>query len=410
MWNGYQLGHSHAWARGEHQDVYLCPYLNEFVIATRDAKALTVMFKARVLQREELRQKIKARISPNKTRLAPISPSTESQATPSSFYSSVQVLQSAYNLLPPLSKAAPLLSWWTSSRSLKEEKSQQQEPKQSQEQKMEPLQTNLEQSELVEEQTSVSQHSEISTGHPEEPKLTLEPQSIMIATYFSSLTPASQNPHSFLPPPSPKEKKLQKDTEKLLLHVVGGEQDEAEAMLKRDPVFALSYGTVTDKSERKFNRITGFQYAIWALDWHMWEMMLRQFTKNEHWKSAAEQYQELDTKSTEHGKVFNLEPLIQALQTYSDKYSEWPYEERKKHWCQEIGRLQRQLPRHVVSEYCRPDRSFKPCPSFTEQTPLPRGKGKEKEWYESGGYKLGTDLAWYRGFFSWGASICLTAH
>lgn len=32
---------------------------------------------------------------------------------------------------------------------------------------------------------------------------------------------------------------------------------------------------------------------------------------------------------------------------------------------------QRELPAHVVHEYCRPDRSFDPCPAINEPT-LPR--------------------------------------
>ena len=54
-----------------------------------------------------------------------------------------------------------------------------------------------------------------------------------------------------------------------LAHVVKGEQRQAEEMLKKNRYLALASGTVTDHADRSFNNITGFQYAVWALDWHM---------------------------------------------------------------------------------------------------------------------------------------------
>jgi hypothetical protein len=237
-------------------------------------------------------------------------------------------------------------------------------------------------------------------------------QAIIIPPAAPATSPKlSQSRHILLPSPKPEQKYQpeQKDVETVLLQVVGGEQDEAEAMLKKlDPVLALSYGTVADKSERKFSRITGFQYAVWALDWHMWEMMLRQFNKTEHWVLAAQQYEELEKKGTAHGKAFSLQPLIDALQTYSDKYSGWTTEQCEKYWCQEVGRLQSQLPWHVVNEYCRPDRPFDPCPTFAEQKPLPRGKGREKEWLHLNGSHRKT-LGAEGGDWAWGRAGSSTA-
>jgi len=67
------------------------------------------------------------------------------------------------------------------------------------------------------------------------------------------------------------------DLPKFLKLVVEGEQDQAEAMLEENPVLALFPGNVTDLSGRSFNNITGFQYAVWALDSCMWKMMLRSY-------------------------------------------------------------------------------------------------------------------------------------
>ncbi len=175
------------------------------------------------------------------------------------------------------------------------------------------------------------------------------------------------------------------------LHLVGGgKQDEAEAMLKVNPSLVLGYGKLTDSAGRQFKRITAFQYALWALDAHMWEMLLKYF-KEEHTRLAYEQLVELDTQGTEHGKEISWAPLIRALKTYNDNYEKWSVEQ-----CEQqltlIGQEQDKLAEHVVSEYCRPDRPFDPTPQFDENT-LPRGKGdRECEWR-----KIKLKWCWTRG-------------
>ena len=44
-------------------------------------------------------------------------------------------------------------------------------------------------------------------------------------------------------------------------------------MLKDNAELALASGDVTDTAGRTFKNITGFQYAVWALDWKMWTMI-----------------------------------------------------------------------------------------------------------------------------------------
>ena len=165
----------------------------------------------------------------------------------------------------------------------------------------------------------------------------------------------------------------QADVNKLLLHIARGEQPEAEDMLQipGNEVLLLHKGTVTDYSDRTFENITGFQYALWALDWHMWKM-LKKYLPNEE---ALAQLEELETQGTVHGKHYDFRPLIQALQTYVDQFSAWytahNWSAIENHWSKVVGGAQRQVPVHVANEYCRQDRAFHPAPSFTEET-LPR--------------------------------------
>ena len=75
---------------------------------------------------------------------------------------------------------------------------------------------------------------------------------------------------------------------------------------------------------------------------------------------------------------------------------------------------QRDVPVHVANEYCRPDRSFDPCPAFDEQT-LPRVldvvsmSPNRRAWFPSpaaGG--LGVDFAYCRSgrWRRWGGRRC----
>jgi hypothetical protein len=179
-----------------------------------------------------------------------------------------------------------------------------------------------------------------------------------------------------------------------LLHVTRGEQDEAEAMLKLIPGLELTSGNVTDLSGRTFENITGFQYAIWALDWHMWSMILKYLPEIE----AALQLQILEDVGTAYGTHFSFKPLILALNNYVKNYELSTYEQCEKYWCQQVGGEQLQLPAHAVNEYCRPDRPFHPLPSFLEVN-LPRTMNTDKGfWFtaEYKGGKLGVKWGVYR--------------
>ncbi|MCE3238488.1 MAG: hypothetical protein K0R24_1469, partial [Gammaproteobacteria bacterium] len=153
--------------------------------------------------------------------------------------------------------------------------------------------------------------------------------------------------------------------------VAEGEQDKAEAMLKANPHLGVATGSVTDLSKRTFQNITALQYALWALDWNMWLMLLKYIPREE----AQLQAMALDENGTEHGKHFDFSPLLNAYQTYEQNYSAWykanNWEAMEIHWCKQVGGAQLLLPAHAINEYCRPDRAFYPVPNFNQEG-LPR--------------------------------------
>jgi ankyrin repeat protein len=163
-----------------------------------------------------------------------------------------------------------------------------------------------------------------------------------------------------------------RDAQTFLKHIVSGQSGEAEAMLKQNVGLALVAGTVTDLSQRKFKRITGFQYAVWALDWQMWKMLLKYLPK----EAAQEQVRGCETgpwiamHDVHAGGL--IQGLINALQKSIDVCDLWSFEQCAQRWVQHVGGAQLLLPVHVLQEYCQSNRPFAPCPNFSTDYELER--------------------------------------
>ncbi len=162
---------------------------------------------------------------------------------------------------------------------------------------------------------------------------------------------------------APKKPLDEKALGQLLRFVAEGEQDKAEELIKKDNNLLLLAGNVTDLSGREFEGIAAFQYALWAMDWHMWTMIKKYLPP----EAQSQQFTELESKGTAHGKHFSLQELTDALQVYVDNAEKWNYNQRAENqWCKVVGGAQKKLPAHVVNEYCRGDRPFEPCPQEWE--------------------------------------------
>ncbi len=175
---------------------------------------------------------------------------------------------------------------------------------------------------------------------------------------------------------------------KFLERVAHGEQDKAEELLKdvyqgnvKKIQQALLYqGKFTDYSGRTFH-CSAYEYAYWAKDTHMCRMLERymdDYTKATM-LARVTKIEETGLSYTQDGVAycthhFDLEPLIQALQSYVDNYDALVAAHNitaiKAAWMK-VGLAQRDVPAHVAQEYCRPDRSFVPRPEFNDAT-LPR--------------------------------------
>ena len=193
------------------------------------------------------------------------------------------------------------------------------------------------------------------------------------------------------------------DLDKFLKHIGFGEQDEAEAMLKVNSELAFMPGDLIDCAGRVFKQISGFQYAVWALDWHMWTMIKKYIEKPSFLSVLLKQQlitlnnEGVDIKESRGGgyrktKQVSWQNLIDALQKNIDNYHVWTNEQRQSHWCHQVGRAQLTLPTHVINEYNFPASISRWC-GFVD------------------GQELGKDFAWSickSGFAIREASSCIS--
>ncbi|AMP88263.1 hypothetical protein [Legionella pneumophila] len=214
------------------------------------------------------------------------------------------------------------------------------------------------------------------------------------------------------------------DVHKLLYHVTHGEHEAVKVMLEGDMSLIYKRGKVTDCSGRVFDNISAFEYALWALDKHMWAKMIACIPHNEEGRKVfaklIAQYNKVNTDGVTYrlnGKTITEQhfdfknTLIKELQTQVNSLNapgiqDW--DAIDKQWREGVGGAQKLLPMHVVYEYCS-NEPFYPVPKFTSQ-PKSLKKfynsttKKAEDWF-SADSKLGSEFAVYRGGASHWASV-----
>ena len=188
----------------------------------------------------------------------------------------------------------------------------------------------------------------------------------------------------------------------LLNHVVRGEQDKAEEILKKYPQMALIKGKVTDYANREMS-CTVFQYAVWAGDWYMYKMLKKYMTP----AACDEQLDQLNKfgLSRKYGTHFDFNPLIRAYQNYNSRPENLSYKLEEALWLK-VAEQQAMLPMHVINQFFHPTRSFfenDQLPEFKELT-LPRNSKFRNDssaaFPMNGNYDFGIDYGLVRGDLS----------
>ncbi|MBN9231434.1 MAG: F-box protein [Legionella sp.] len=172
--------------------------------------------------------------------------------------------------------------------------------------------------------------------------------------------------------------------QQFLRHVVHGDHAAVTAMLRENITLLVHRDQVTDYSQRTFDLVSGFEYAVWALDAPMWTTMLACIPKNE-WgtKLVAQlqaQYHRVKTQGityTLQGKIhleshFDLQAtLLAALQSLLTRIALMPRTSHNRQLINldfraDVGGAQKLLPMHFVAEYCS-QQPFDPLPTFDAQ-------------------------------------------
>jgi hypothetical protein len=157
-----------------------------------------------------------------------------------------------------------------------------------------------------------------------------------------------------------------------------GNQDKAKSLLEKNHQLFTERGMIND-GVRTFKNVTGFEYALWVPDRHMWEMILNSVPKGEEGRKIVEdllkQYNEFmangltyeyEGKTVINSKHYDIEPLINAHKEYDDNFDVWYKNYHNKlidFWCQDIGGLQKLAPACVRQLYRN---GFQPMPTFKE--------------------------------------------
>ena len=133
--------------------------------------------------------------------------------------------------------------------------------------------------------------------------------STVLTACDSGETIAPTAPIFFNPIPAPcKDNQFIKDLQ-FIQHVVSGTRKEAETLLKKTPRLAFSKFKITDQAGRNFSNITALQYALWALDWSMYEVIATHLPIDVVQQQA--QQQEALTLNCGHNRHYQLRELLQ---------------------------------------------------------------------------------------------------
>ena len=183
--------------------------------------------------------------------------------------------------------------------------------------------------------------------------------------------------------------------------VVHGEYEKVKTMLKDGPHLPLfcQRTTVTDYSGREFDPISGFEYALWALDKHMWNDILsclprdkaghltdegrvivaelqRQYNRV---KNEGVTYKLNGVVKTESHYDFALIKELQKQVTAQDADGDKDWDAIDTQWRDGVGGVQCLLPMHVVDEYCS-NTPFNPLPQFVSRARPARAAREFYNW------------------------------
>lgn len=146
----------------------------------------------------------------------------------------------------------------------------------------------------------------------------------------------------------------------LLQHVIRGEQKEAADFLDQMKKKNHKYWEIilknTKGSEycgRHWSRISALQFAAWAGDQFMMEMLLTHIPQSEQRALPLAQLQEVRHHQTQHGTILApAQQLIACYEAYEKNFYRWSVMARNAYWVKQIGLAQQRLPMNILQVFC----------------------------------------------------------
>ncbi len=147
----------------------------------------------------------------------------------------------------------------------------------------------------------------------------------------------------------------QDEITQFLIHVYRGNLENVEEFLMVNKTFASAQGNIKDLSDRTFKQITAFQYACWAMDVEMWELIFKYLPIYVARDQLNALVQERPDIIKAYGLHFSWNKYQLALKKYTGNYRSWKesYDEGGKLsiatcWCEEVGAAQREFPAWMI--------------------------------------------------------------
>ena len=143
-----------------------------------------------------------------------------------------------------------------------------------------------------------------------------------------------------------------KELAALLKWVTEGNLEEVEKLLEKHSNLGLGTGTVKDLSDRIFNNITALQYAAWALDKEMCDLIMQYASRRKSAIQLKALWEAPEHYST-HGASYDITSLITKTETYLNNYRcKWSAEECAPYWQEEVGGEQHKCPAWLIYAWC----------------------------------------------------------
>lgn len=154
-----------------------------------------------------------------------------------------------------------------------------------------------------------------------------------------------------------------------LLYCVGhGQRMEAEQLFKAGPGLLLWRGNLTDIAKKTYEDSTVFEYAVKVKDSYFVRKVinfLETYQGKERKEIVADLLEQFDRSFNEE-RLASVNGFIEASNAWRAAFPNRTWDERDRHFVQDVGEAQAKFPAHILQEYCHPTRSFDPTPQFNE--------------------------------------------